>query len=338
MADRKTDGIDPIWHALPAAQLLRHFELDPQRGLPAAEVQRAQARHGPNALPEAPPKPIWRTFARQFKSPLIYILFVAAVLAVALGHRGDAGVILAVVLVNALIGSFQEGRAERSMAALRRLAALRVRVLRDGGELVVEARELVPGDTVLLAAGDAVAADARLIEEAQLQVAEAALTGESVPVSKSVAAVPEATGLADRRCMVYSGTHVTAGRARAVVIATGAHTEVGRIAGLTEGAEEPKTPLEVRLGQFGRALVAAALGLFVLVVLLGMWRELPLSEVLMVAISQMVSMVPEGLPVAMTIALAVGMQRMADRGAIIRRWQWRRWAPPRSSAATRPAP
>jgi Ca2+-transporting ATPase len=250
---------------------------------------------------------------------LIYILFVAAVLAVALGHHGDAVVIMAVVLVNALIGSFQEGRAERSMAALRRLSALRVRVHRDGGELVVEARDLVPGDTVLLAAGDAVAADARLIEEAQLQVAEAALTGESVPVSKSVLPMPAATGLADRRCMVYSGTHVTAGRARAVVVATGIHTEVGRIAGLTEGAEEPKTPLEMRLEQFGRALVAAALCLFVLVVVLGLWRELPLAEVLMVAISQMVSMVPEGLPVAMTIALAVGMQRMADRGAIIRR-------------------
>ncbi len=319
MADTKTDDIDPVWHSLPVEQLLRHFELDPQRGLDAGAVRRAQARHGPNALPEAQPKPLWRTFVRQFKSPLIYILFVAAVLAVALGHHGDAGVILAVVLVNALIGSFQEGRAERSMAALRRLAALRVRVQRDGGELVVEARELVPGDTVLLAAGDAVAADARLIEEAQLQVAEAALTGESVPVSKSVLPEPEATSLADRRCMVYSGTHVTAGRARAVVVATGTHTEVGRIAGLTEGAEEPKTPLEMRLEQFGRALVAAALGLFVLVVLLGLWRELPLSEVLMVAISQMVSMVPEGLPVAMTIALAVGMQRMADRGAIIRR-------------------
>jgi magnesium-transporting ATPase (P-type) len=319
MAGRNPDDIDPEWHALPVEQVLRHFGLDPQQGLPASEVQSAQARHGPNALPEAPPKPLWRTFARQFKSPLIYILFVAAVLAVALGHRGDALVILAVVLVNALIGSFQEGRAERSMAALRRLAALRVRVLRDGGEQLVEARELVPGDTVLLAAGDAVAADARLVEEVQLQVAEAALTGESVPVSKSVAAVPEATGLADRHCMVYSGTHVTAGRARAVVIATGVHTEVGRIAGLTERAEEPKTPLEMRLEQFGRALVAAALGLFVLVVLLGLWRELPLAEVLMVAISQMVSMVPEGLPVAMTIALAVGMQRMADRGAIIRR-------------------
>ncbi len=319
LADRKADDIDPVWHALPVEQLLRHFELDPHCGLGANAVQRAQTRYGPNALPEPPPKPLWRMFARQFKSPLIYILFVAAVLAVALGHHGDAGVILAVVLVNALIGSFQEGRAERSMAALRRLSALRVRVLRDGGELVVEARELVPGDTVLLAAGDAVAADARLIEEAQLQVAEAALTGESVPVSKSVAAVPEATGLADRHCMVYSGTHVTAGRARAVVVGTGTSTEVGRIAGLTEGAEEPKTPLEMRLEQFGRALVAAALGLFVLVVLLGLWRELPLSEVLMVAISQMVSMVPEGLPVAMTIALAVGMQRMAERGAIIRR-------------------
>ncbi len=319
MANSKTDDIDTVWHAVPTEHLLRHFELDPRQGLDAGALQRAQARHGPNALPEAPPKPLWRTFARQFKSPLIYILFVAAVLAVALGHHGDAMVIIAVVLVNALIGSFQEGRAERSMAALRRLSALRVRVLRGGAELVVEAHELVPGDTVLLAAGDAVAADARLVEAVQLRVAEAALTGESVPVSKSVATLPEATGLADRHCMVYSGTHVTAGRAQAVVIATGVHTEVGRIAGLTEGAQEPRTPLELRLEQFGRALVAAALGLFVLVVLLGLWRQLPLAEVLMVAISQMVSMVPEGLPVAMTIALAVGMQRMAARGAIIRR-------------------
>jgi Ca2+-transporting ATPase len=307
------------WHALDAAQALARQGADAARGLDAATAQRRLAEHGPNALPEPPPRPLVLTFARQFKSPLIYILFVAAVLAVALGHLGDAGVILAVVVVNALIGTFQEGRAERSMAALRRLAALQVRVLRAGHEQVMQARELVPGDIVLLAAGDAVAADARLIEEARLQLAEAALTGESVPVAKSVAPVPEATGLADRHCMVYSGTHVTAGRARAVVVATGVHTEVGRIAGMTERAEEPKTPLELRLAQFGRALVAAALGLFVLVVLLGLWRALPLADVLMVAISQMVSMVPEGLPVAMTIALAVGMQRMAERGAIIRR-------------------
>lgn len=319
MSTQPHKNTTPHWHALEAPEVLARLDVDPARGLDEATVQQRRATHGENALPEPPPKPLWRTFVRQFKSPLIYILFVAAVLAVALGHQGDALVILAVVLVNALIGSFQEGRAERSMAALRRLAALHVRVLRAGEEQVIEARALVPGDVLLLAAGDAVAADARLIEEAQLQLAEAALTGESVPVSKSLAPVPEATGLADRHCMVYSGTHATAGRARAVVVGTGVHTEVGRIAGLTEGAEEPQTPLEQRLAQFGRALVAAALGLFVLVVLLGLWRALPLDQVLMVAISQMVSMVPEGLPVAMTIALAVGMQRMAERGAIIRR-------------------
>jgi Ca2+-transporting ATPase len=302
-----------------AADAIAAFDVDAATGLRPEAVERLRAVHGENTLPEPPARPLWRTLARQFKSPLIYILFVAAVLAVALGHRGDAGVILAVVLVNALIGTFQEGRAERSMTALRRLSAQRVRVLRDASERVVEARELVPGDILLLAAGDAVAADARLLDQAQLQVAEAALTGESVPVAKQVAPVDAATGLADRHCMVYSGTHVTGGRARALVVATGVHTEVGRIAGLTERAEEPMTPLEQRLEQFGRALVGAALGLFVLVVLLGLWRRLPLPEVLMVAISQMVSMVPEGLPVAMTIALAVGMQRMAARGAIIRR-------------------
>ncbi len=307
------------WHALSAEAALQRCGTVPTQGLDAGEVASRRARHGRNSLPEAPPRPVWRIVLRQFKSPLIYILLVAALLAVVLGHLGDAGVILAVVVVNALIGSFQEGSAERSMAALRSLAALRVRVLRAGSEQVVEASDLVPGDLLLLAAGDAVAADARLVEAVQLQLAEAALTGESVPVAKSPAAVPEASGLADRHCMVYSGTLVTAGRARALVVATGVHTEVGRIAGLTERAEEPQTPLERRLESFGRLLVVAALVLFVVVVALGFARGLPLAEVLMVAISQMVSMVPGGLPVAMTIALAVGMQRMAGRGALIRR-------------------
>lgn len=313
------DAPDPAWHTLPTADALRALQVDPTHGLGSDEAVRRAATHGANALPEPPPRPAWLGFLRQFKSPLIYLLFIAAVLAVALGHHGDAAVILAVVGVNALIGAFQERRAERSMAALRRLSALRVRVLRDGGEQSLEARALVPGDIVLLAAGDAVAADARLVEAAHLHAAEAALTGESVPVAKLTVTLPEATALGDRCNMVFSGTHVTAGRARAVVVATGTRTEVGRIAGLTERAEEPKTPLEQRLEQFGRALVVAALVLFVLVVLLGLARALPLADVLMVAISQMVSMVPEGLPVAMTIALAVGMQRMAARGAIIRR-------------------
>jgi len=309
----------PPWHALQVETVLAQLGCDPASGLSATEADQRRAQCGANTLPEPPRRSTLAILARQFQSPLIYILLVAAVLAMVLSHYGDAVVILLVVGVNALIGAFQEGRAERSMASLRQLSALRVRVLRDGREMSIEARELVPGDVLLLAAGDAVGADARLIETAQLQVAEAALTGESVPVSKATPVLSEATGLADRHNMVFSGTYATAGRARALVVAIGSQTEVGRIAGLTESAAEPQTPLEQRIEQFGRWLVAAALGLFVAVVALGLYRNLPLADVLMVAISQMVSMVPEGLPVAMTIALAVGMQRMAGRGAIIRR-------------------
>jgi magnesium-transporting ATPase (P-type) len=307
------------WHALDASAAIERLGSDAEAGLSSSAAAQRTGEHGPNALPEPPRRSALLVFLQQFKSPLIYILFVAAALSAGMGHWGDSVVIIAVVLANALIGAYQEGRAERSMAALRRLSALQARVLRDGREQAIAARELVPGDLLLLAAGDAVGADARLIEEAQLQVAEAALTGESVPVSKDAAALPEATGLADRRNMVFSGTYVTAGRARAVVTATGVHSEVGGIARMTEDAEEPKTPLELRIAQFGRYLVVAALVLFVVVMSLGVLRGLPAADVLMVAISQMVSMVPEGLPVAMTIALAVGMQRMAARGAIIRR-------------------
>ena len=309
----------PPWHALVPGEALQRLSVDPALGLSAAEVARRQAAQGPNALPETPPPSSLRRLLRQFVSPLIGILGAAALLAIALGHASDAAVIALVVVVNALIGAWQEGRADRSMAALRQLATLQVRVWRDGAEQRVAARELVCGDILLLAAGDAVGADARLIEAAQLQAAEAALTGESVPVAKTVDAQPEACGLADRHGMVHAGTHVTAGRARAVVVAIGTDTEVGRIADLTTRAVDPRTPLELRLDRFGRTLVMAALVLFVLVLVLGLWRGLALAEVVMVAISQMVSMVPEGLPVAITIALAVGMQRMAARGAIVRR-------------------
>ncbi|WP_119287863.1 cation-translocating P-type ATPase [Azohydromonas sediminis] len=307
------------WHALDAADVAARLGTDPERGLADDEAARRLQAHGPNALPEPPRRSALALFARQFKSPLIYLLFVAAALATVLGHLGDAGVILVVVIANALIGALQEGRAEHSMAALRRLAELQARVRRGGAERVLPARELVPGDVLLLAAGDAVGADARLLDAQQLQVAEAALTGESAPVAKLADALPAATALADRCDMVYAGTHVTAGRALAVVVATGSATEVGRIAELTQRAVEPPTPLERRIERFGRTLVAAALVLFVVVVALGVVRGVPLAELLMVAISQMVSVVPEGLPVAMTIALAVGMQRMAARGAIIRR-------------------
>jgi Ca2+-transporting ATPase len=205
------------------------------------------------------------------------------------------------------------------MSALRRLSALKVRVVRDGREWLIEARELVPGDILLLAAGDQVGADARLLEAAALEATEAALTGESLPVMKQTGLVPEESALGDRRNMIYSGTHLTAGRGRAVVVATGLQTEVGKIARMTATAQEPRTPLEQRLAQFGQWLVAAGIVLFALVLAFGLLRGIPFVDIFMVAISQMVSMVPEGLPVAMTIALAVGMQRMARRGAIVRR-------------------
>jgi len=317
----RPSGVEPAppWHAWTPEAVVRSLAVDPACGLTMQRVEALRRAHGANVLAEPPPSPPWRVFVRQFLSPLIYLLLLAAILALALGHHGDAAVIVAVVLLNAVVGGIQEGRAQRSMAALRRLAQLQARVLRDGSERQLAASELVPGDIVLLAGGDAVAADARLLEAAQLQVAEAALTGESVPVTKSPAALAQDTVLADRRSMVYAGTHVTAGRASAIVVAIGQATEVGRIATLAESDVEPRTPLERRLERFGRQLVVAALGLFALVMGLGLWRGLPLADLAMVAISQMVSMVPEGLPVAMTVALAVGMQRMAARGAIVRR-------------------
>ncbi|MBK8093392.1 MAG: HAD-IC family P-type ATPase [Verrucomicrobiaceae bacterium] len=309
----------PSWHACTVGDALSTLRSDMHAGLSTAEAASRLTQHGHNELPEEQHKPLWQVFAAQFASPLIYILFVAAIISFVMGHASDAVVILIVVMVNAVIGAIQEGRAEHSMSALRKLSSLKVRVVRDGHETTIEARDLVPGDILLLAAGDQVGADARLIEAAALEATEATLTGESLPVLKHTDLAPEDAGLGDRKNMIYSGTHLTAGRGKAVVVATGLQTEVGKIARMTATAEEPKTPLEQRLAQFGRWLVAASIVLFVLVIAFGLLRGIPFVDIFMVAISQMVSMVPEGLPVAMTIALAVGMQRMARRGAIVRR-------------------
>jgi magnesium-transporting ATPase (P-type) len=307
------------WHALHAAEAVAAMESDVTSGLSDEEVRRRLARFGENALREPKRRSLLSVFAHQFKSPLIYLLFVAAGIALALGHTTDAFVIFAVLLLNALIGTFQEGRAERSLAALRKLATHKARVVRGSSELIVEAREVVPGDILLLEAGDAVTADARLLDGAALQIAEAALTGESVPVGKSLPPLTPATPLADRRNMVYAGTHVTAGRARALTVATGLATEIGHIAALAEEAMEPKTPLERRVAQFGRYVIFAASGLFILVIAIGLLRRIPLGQILMVGVSQVVSMIPAGLPAAMTVTLAVGVQRMARRRAVIRR-------------------
>jgi magnesium-transporting ATPase (P-type) len=320
-ADPERPALGPreTWHSLLERDVLAALASDGAQGLSPAEVRRRQERFGRNDLGETRRHTAVAVFLEQFKSPLIYLLFAAAAVALALGKRGDAAVIFGVVLANALIGAFQEGRAERSMEALRRLAGRTARVLREGREELLDAGELVPGDVMLLAAGDAVAADARVIDGAALQIAEAALTGEAEPVAKGRIPLAPDTPLADRKNMVYAGTHVTAGRARALVVATGPATEIGRIAALAASAEPPKTPLERRITGFGHAIAIAALSMFALVIAIGWLRGLPLVEIGMVAISQVVGMIPEGLPVAMTIALAVGVQRMARRRAIVRR-------------------
>ncbi len=309
----------PSWHALEANGVQQTLGVDSSTGLSEEEVHARREKYGSNTLPDAAKRSFWAVILSQFQSPLIYLLFLASIAAYFLGHAGDALVILCVVLLNALIGSVQEGRAERSMKALQKLSELRVRVRRNGSEQSVDSRDLVPGDIVMLAAGDSIAADARLFDTASLEVAEAALTGESNPVSKAADALPPETLLAERRNMVYSGTHVTAGRGIAWVTEIGERTEIGKISQLTQSAAEPKTPLEIRIQQFGRYLVGAALAVFALVVTVGVLRGLPFFEIIMIAISQMVSMVPEGLPVAMTIALAIGMQRMAAKRVVVRR-------------------
>jgi magnesium-transporting ATPase (P-type) len=307
------------WYTLHPDEAVSAIESNIDKGLAADEVARRRERFGANALPEAKSRSLLSVFLHQFKSPLIYLLFAAAGIALALGHVSDAGVIFTVVLLNALIGAFQEGRAERALEALRKLASHKARVVRGGQELIVEAREVVPGDVLVLDAGDAIAADARLLHGAALQIAEAALTGESVPVAKNLLPLAPDTPLADRRNMVYAGTHVTAGRARAVVVATGPATEIGHIAALAGAAEQPKTPLERRIAQFGRYIIIGAAAMFVVVNAIGLLRGMAVADIVMVAISQVVGMIPEGLPVAMTIALAVGVQRMARRQAVVRR-------------------
>jgi len=309
----------PVWHALPGSDVAIAVDTDGALGLSATKAALRLATSGENALPEPKRRTLFGVLLGQFKSPLIYLLLLAALIALALGHSSDAAVIATVVLVNAVIGALQEGRAERALAALRSLAKQDARVVRDGKQEAIAARLIVPGDVLLVEAGEVVCADARLLEQAALRIAEAALTGESIPVSKALEPLAPETPVAERSNMIYAGTHVTAGRARAVVVATGLGTEIGHIAALAEQAKQEPTPLEKRVARFGRQLMVVAALAFLAVLLVGSWRGRPLGEVLMIGISQLVGVIPEGLPVAMTIALAVGVQRMARRRAVVRR-------------------
>lgn len=307
------------WHALPAEDVLRRLGTDPRRGLDPQEARRRLERYGPNRLPEPPRPSALVRFLRQFHHILIYVLLGAAAITLLLGELVDTAVILAVVLVNAAVGFWQEGKAEQAMDAIRRLLAVRALVLRSGHRVEIPAEELVPGDVVFLAAGDRVPADARLLEAVRLEVDESVLTGESVPVAKSAEPVREDAPLAERRSMVYSGTLVTRGRGVAVVVATGTATEVGRIGGLLERIRPQPTPLARRLEHFSRWLTVWILAVAALTLALGVLQQRDVLESFMAAVSLAVAAIPEGLPAIVTITLAIGVERMARRNAIVRR-------------------
>ena len=292
----------------------------PPEGLGAADAARRLAQYGPNELAAAPRVSPWSVLAAQFRNVLVAILLVATALSAFLGHAVEAVAIAVIVAFAILLGFVQEFRAERAMEALRSLTAPVARVLRDGAEVEMRARELVPGDVLVLRAGDRVAGDARLAEAVNLATQEAALTGESEPVAKGVAPVADAEApVGDRTNMVFAGTAIARGRGRALVVATGSQTEFGRIATLLESVESGPTPLQRNLDRLGRALVRVALALVAVIVVLGLVRGQPFVDMLVFGIALAVAVVPEALPAVVTISLALGVQRLVRRRALIRR-------------------
>jgi len=306
-------------HSLPVQEVLNVLDAV-HTGLSLDEAARRLVQYGPNRLPSAHKDGLLVRFARQFHNVLIYVLLISAIITALLGHWVDCSVILGVVLINAIVGVIQEGKAERALDAIRNMLSLNATVLRDGRRREIPAEQMVAGDIVLLSSGDKVPADLRLIEVRQLRVEEAALTGESEPVEKNIEAVDAQAVIGDRTCMAYSGTLVVYGQARGVVTAIGAATEIGRISSLIASVDTLETPLLRQMAGFGRQLTIAILILAALTFSFGVCvRGYGWSEMFIAAVGLAVAAIPEGLPAIMTITLAIGVQRMARRNAIIRR-------------------
>ena len=306
-------------HDLPVHESLLLLETDRHRGLSEAAARERLATYGPNQLPAAATTHPLVRLLRQMHNPLIYVLNVAGVVTLLLGEYVDSAVIFGVVIVNTIVGFIQESKAEASLDALRSMVHTSARVVRGGQHREMNSAELVPGDLVLVEAGDKIPADLRLVEESELEVDESALTGESLPVAKDEVVLPAPTAVADRRNMVYSGTFVTGGAGAGVVVATGASTELGEIHRLVGSADTLATPLTRKLSRFSMFLTVVILGLAVVTFGVGIARGKPAAEMFTAAVALAVGAIPEGLPAAVTITLAIGVSRMARRRAIIRR-------------------
>ena len=288
-------------------------------GLTDDEVSARLQQYGPNKLPQAPQPGTFTRFIKQFANLLVIVLIVAGVLTALLQHWIDTFVIFGVVIVNAIIGVIQEGKAEKAMDSIRNMLALKAAVIRNGKRRTLEGDNLVPGDIVLLEAGDKVPADLRLLRSHGLAIQESLLTGESLPVEKHTKAVSEDAGLGDRECLAFSGTSVTAGQGMGVVIATGATTEIGRIGGLLSDVQKLTTPLVEQMDVLAKWITGIILAIAVVLLLVGTWiLEQPFTELFLAVVGLSVAAIPEGLPAVLTITLAVGVQSMAKRNAIVR--------------------
>ena len=308
------------WHRLEPAQALAELQSDPSQGLSRNEAARRLSEYGFNELAKYDQVSPWAIFLGQFKNALILILLVATALSAFLGHGTEAIAIIIIVLFAVLLGFAQEYRGERALEALRHMAAPTAAVLRHGEEILLPARELVPGDIIFLRAGDRIPADARLLESCNVAIEEASLTGESVPVEKLPAALNDAQcAIADRKNMAYAGTTVTSGRGKGLVVATGMKTEFGKTAQMIQSVEVGRTPLQENLDRLGRILARTALAIVVFIVGLGMLHGRPFIEMLIFGIALAVAVVPEALPAVVTISLALGVQRMVRRNALVRR-------------------
>ncbi|HUC65232.1 MAG TPA: HAD-IC family P-type ATPase [Stellaceae bacterium] len=308
------------WHALPAAQIERQLNVDPARGLDAAEAAGRLGTYGPNRLPQGKKTGPLARFLAQFNNILIYVLLAAVFIKLMLSLWLDAAIIFAVVILNALLGFVQEGRAEKALDSIRNMLSAEARVLRSGEVRLIPAEDLTPGDIVLLESGDKIPADMRLVDAKNLRTDEAALTGESVPAEKTIAPVSAKATVGDRQNMAFSGTMVVSGRATGVVVATGSQTELGRINQMLAEVSALETPLLRQIKRFGYVITAAIAGISVVLFAWGHWLgHMTFIELFQAVVGIAVSVIPEGLPALITITLAIGVQRMAQRNAIIRR-------------------
>lgn len=312
--------VETGWHHANVGEVVKLLRTDLANGLSSAEAGSRAKEYGPNRLAEAPPQPWWLKLLSQFNQLVIWILIAATILSAALGDWLEAGAILTIVVLNALLGFLQEQKAEKALSSLKKLSSPVAKVVRDGSLRTVAAATLVPGDVIDLEAGDHIPADARLVRTFGFKTQEAVLTGESTPVEKDgLAVMPTDVVIAERANMAFTGTTAVAGKSRGVITATGMSTELGRIAGFLKTEEREPTPLQKRLAELGRVLIIACLVLVGIIFLLQLLRGESLAQTFLIAVSLAVAAVPEGLPAVVTIALAIGLQRMVKRNALIRR-------------------